>query len=459
MERWASTTVWRVVLIAALGFTLFALAQVVMGGNIDNDDKWAWSTNVGWINFAPICDGCERVSVYADHLEGYAWGENVGWIRLGTHAGGGAHTYGNTSANDYGVNRDGTGELSGYAWGTNVGWIQFDPTGGGVSVDRSTGSFDGYAWGENVGWIHFKNSDPPYNVVATNDPPVAADDSASTPEKILVAIDVAANDSDPDGNLDTATANSACAYGSTGCAGADHGSLTDNGDGTIAYTPDPDHSGPDSFVYEICDSGAPSLCDTASVAITVTPVSNRLYLPLALRTYPPPPPPTPEPSSSVTNGGFETGDFAGWTTGGYYSRTVETFEPYEGTHTALLGEVVPLGYHLAASAWMMQQVAVPSGTGPITLSFWYRIFTRDRDEDACFRMVLKNSNGQNPVELLRDGYDAIIPPTQLADLGWKHRTRDLSDYRGQTVQLWFQNQIVTEGAQGTWTYVDAVNLH
>ena len=35
--------------------------------------------------------------VYDDHLEGYAWGENVGWIRLGTHAGGGAHTYGNAS--------------------------------------------------------------------------------------------------------------------------------------------------------------------------------------------------------------------------------------------------------------------------------------------------------------------------------------------------------------------------
>jgi hypothetical protein len=120
---------------------------------------------VGWINFAPNCTGCEGVAVYSDHLEGYAWGENIGRIRLGTHTGGGAHTYGNTSATDYGVNRNPDGALSGYAWGTNVGWINFNPTNGGVTIDPATGSFDGYAWGENIGWIHFKNADPAYNVV------------------------------------------------------------------------------------------------------------------------------------------------------------------------------------------------------------------------------------------------------------------------------------------------------
>ncbi len=151
------------VLLVALVFALFGLAYAVTGSNIDPVNKWAWSTNAGWINFAPTCTGCEGVTVHADHLEGYAWGENTGWIRLGTHTGGGAHTYGNTSATDYGVNRDSDGNLSGYAWGTNVGWIHFNPTDGGVSVDPATGSFDGYAWAENVGWIHFKG--PGYNVV------------------------------------------------------------------------------------------------------------------------------------------------------------------------------------------------------------------------------------------------------------------------------------------------------
>jgi hypothetical protein len=132
-------------------------------GNIDSTHKWAWGTNVGWINFAPSHGG---VTVYADHLEGYAWSENVGWIRLGTHTGGGEHTYANTSANTYGVNYDGTSQLSGYAWSSNAGWIDFNPAHGGVTLDPATGSFDGYAWGENVGWISFKGTGAvAYNVV------------------------------------------------------------------------------------------------------------------------------------------------------------------------------------------------------------------------------------------------------------------------------------------------------
>jgi len=95
------------------------------------------------------------------NLPGYAWGENIGWIRLGSYDGGGSHTYANTSATDYGVNRDAHGNLSGYAWGSNMGWINFNPSGG-VTIDPDTGHFDGYAWGENIGWIHFKG--PGYGV-------------------------------------------------------------------------------------------------------------------------------------------------------------------------------------------------------------------------------------------------------------------------------------------------------
>ena len=39
--------------------------------------------------------------------------------------------------------------------------------------------------------------------------------------------------------------------------------LMDQGIGTRDYTPNPGFSGNDSFVYEICDKGTPSLCDTA----------------------------------------------------------------------------------------------------------------------------------------------------------------------------------------------------
>jgi hypothetical protein len=159
------TYVGYVMLLIGLALCLLGVARAATDSNIDPVDKWAWSTNAGWINFNPTCDSCEGTTVYADHLEGYAWGENIGWIRMGTHTGGGEHTYLNTAADNYGVNRDDAGNLSGYAWGTNVGWINFAPTNGGVTIDPTTGSFDGYAWGENIGWIHFKNANPAYNVV------------------------------------------------------------------------------------------------------------------------------------------------------------------------------------------------------------------------------------------------------------------------------------------------------
>ncbi len=102
-------------------------------------------------------------------------------------------------------------------------------------------------------------------VTPTDDPPVANDDNADTTEDTAVTIDVAANDTDPDGNLDPASANTAC----PGCAMPSNGGLVNNADGTFEYTPNPGFNGPDSLVYEICDSGSPSLCDSATVAITV----------------------------------------------------------------------------------------------------------------------------------------------------------------------------------------------
>ena len=144
----------RIALFAAVFLAMMGMYQIGSAAGIDPLAKWAWSENAGWINFNPTVGG--SVAVYEDHLEGYIWAENVGWIRLGTHTGGSPHTYANTDATNYGVNRDHSGRLTGYGWGANVGWINFAPTGGGVTIDPGTGAFAGYAWGENLGWISLK---------------------------------------------------------------------------------------------------------------------------------------------------------------------------------------------------------------------------------------------------------------------------------------------------------------
>jgi hypothetical protein len=129
--------------------------------NIDTTDKYAWSETSGWLNF----NGTNNdVTVYNDHLEGYVWVENIGLIRLGTHTSGGEHTYANTSATDYGVNNDGSGNLSGYGWSETAGWINFNSSHSQVTINANSGDFDGYAWAENVGWIHFNNTSPAYKV-------------------------------------------------------------------------------------------------------------------------------------------------------------------------------------------------------------------------------------------------------------------------------------------------------
>ncbi len=117
------------VLILSLLLSVLVFTAAYSATNIDTNNKWAFGTNIGWINFNDLNGG---VSVFSDYLEGYAWAENVGWIRLGSYDGGGVYSYANSAADNYGVNNDGVGNLSGYAWSKNIGWINFNPSNGGV---------------------------------------------------------------------------------------------------------------------------------------------------------------------------------------------------------------------------------------------------------------------------------------------------------------------------------------
>lgn len=87
-------------------------------------------------------------------------------------------------------------------------------------------------------------------------PPTANNDSASTVEQTAVRINVLANDTDPDGDTLTVT--------SVGSAA--NGTVVNNGDGTVTYTPRDRFIGPDTFTYTIC---APEGCLTASATAAV----------------------------------------------------------------------------------------------------------------------------------------------------------------------------------------------
>ncbi|MEZ5381741.1 MAG: Ig-like domain-containing protein [Microthrixaceae bacterium] len=85
-----------------------------------------------------------------------------------------------------------------------------------------------------------------------------------------VTVDVAANDSDPDGNLDPTT--------TTVLTGPNpvQGTLTNNSDGTFKFEPADGYSGLVTVVYQICDDkdaatppATSSLCGSAALLITV----------------------------------------------------------------------------------------------------------------------------------------------------------------------------------------------
>lgn len=107
---------------------------------------------------------------------------------------------------------------------------------------------------------------------AGNQPPAAVDDSVTTRRNIPITFDVAANDTDTNGNLDVTTTNTGCGA----CSTPVNGSLANNGDGTFEFTPVLDFVGSDAFIYEICDSDG--ACDTANVGIAVEPSSADLSI-------------------------------------------------------------------------------------------------------------------------------------------------------------------------------------
>ena len=131
--------------IGAIGFLVPITYASETEGTINNINRYAWSENLGWIDFGSS-EG--NITVTDTELTGHAYSESVGWIILNCSETSSCRDI------DYKVANDSEGILSGYGWGENVGWVQFDPTGGGVTIDEN-GIFYGHAWNENTGWIIF----------------------------------------------------------------------------------------------------------------------------------------------------------------------------------------------------------------------------------------------------------------------------------------------------------------
>ena len=109
-------------------------------------------------------------------------------------------------------------------------------------------------------------------VSPVNDAPRANDDEARTGEDDPALVDVLANDAAGPNNE---TGQTLTITNVTDPANGTAEVVLDGPNaGQVRYTPDPDYSGPDSFEYRVCDSGAPQQCATARVDVVVSAVND-----------------------------------------------------------------------------------------------------------------------------------------------------------------------------------------
>lgn len=170
---------------------IIGIGQTAKSASTDNVSGWAWSETIGWISFNNTnCDtddngfsnggaGCPPVGTaiakYGVNIDsstgnfsGYAWSENIGWINFSPV--GPYPVAPNYSAKFNFSTKKVTGwiraEANGNGWD---GWILMGKESIGwtnqVTIDSGTGEFHGWAWGSDVvGWISFNCADRPGNL-------------------------------------------------------------------------------------------------------------------------------------------------------------------------------------------------------------------------------------------------------------------------------------------------------
>ncbi|PVW16333.1 DUF7507 domain-containing protein [Marixanthomonas spongiae] len=132
---------------------------------------------------------------------------------------------------------------------------------------QASGTFDSLEEGDyTISVADANGCDAEISVTILSNCIQAIDDINDTFVNLPVNGDVSTNDLNLDGPVGTETF--------TLVSGPSNGTLTLNPDGTYTYTPATDYVGEDSFEYQVCDTGNPVACDTATVYIEVQPIGS-----------------------------------------------------------------------------------------------------------------------------------------------------------------------------------------
>lgn len=174
----------------------------------------------------------------------------------------------------------------------------------------------------------------------------------------------------------------------------------------------------------------------------------------------------------LTNGGFETGTFSGWTatnaanfwmgwqvvgagfdSGGFFPVTA----PPQGTREAYQGTAAN-----ASSPFILEQaISIPAAsTASITWRHRYRVdlFNYCTTVATCGTVtysvqILNTSN-----VLLQTLYTRVAPALAITDTGWQYNLRNLNAYAGQTIKIRFTTVATITWAGPGQLEIDAVSV-
>jgi phospholipase C len=180
-----------------------------------------------------------------------------------------------------------------------------------------------------------------------------------------------------------------------------------------------------TYTINVIGTGAGGVVANTTVSLTISGASTNL----------------------ITNGGFETGNFSGWTKGGADTPEVSTAQVESGKYSALLGRTA--APEVNGNSYIIQKIAIPSTATKVTLNFYYWPATNDTISYAYQEVLILNTSGKALAQVLK-----------VADngRGWKEVTYDLTSYVGETIELYFGVHGNGYSSDYIYMYVDNVSV-